>query len=61
MIKSVSEFLKGSLAELKQVIWPTKQTVIRLTLVVLSVSLLTGLIIGGLDYLFLNVVGLLVK
>ncbi|MBU1323313.1 preprotein translocase subunit SecE [Microgenomates group bacterium] len=61
MIKSVSEFLKGSLAELKQVIWPTKSTVVRLTLVVLSVSLLTGLIIGGLDYLFLNVVGLLVK
>lgn len=61
MIKSVSEFLKGSLAELKQVIWPTKATVVRLTLVVISVSLLTGLIIGGLDYLFLNVVGLLVK
>jgi|APCry4251928276_1046603.scaffolds.fasta_scaffold200132_2 preprotein translocase SecE subunit len=61
MIKSVSEFLKGSLAELKQVIWPTKSTVVRLTLVVISVSLLTGLIIGGLDYLFLNVVGLLVK
>ena len=61
MIKSVSEFLKGSLTELKQVIWPTKSTVVRLTLVVISVSLLTGLIIGGLDYLFLNVVGLLVK
>ncbi len=61
MIKSVSEFLKGSLAELKQVIWPTKSTVGRLTLVVIGVSLLTGLIIGGLDYLFLNVVGLLVK
>jgi len=61
MIKSVSEFLQGSLAELKQVIWPTKSTVVRLTLVVISVSLLTGLIIGGLDYLFLNVVGLLVK
>jgi len=61
MIKSVSEFLKGSLAELKQVIWPTKSTVVRLTIVVISVSLLTGLIIGGLDYLFLNVVGLLVK
>ena len=61
MIKSVSEFLKGSLAELKQVIWPTKSTVVKLTIVVISVSLLTGLIIGGLDYLFLNVVGLLVK
>ncbi|MDZ7587332.1 MAG: preprotein translocase subunit SecE [Patescibacteria group bacterium] len=61
MLKSLSEFLQSSLTELKQVIWPTKATVVRLTIVVISVSLLTGLIIGGLDYLFLNLVSLLIK
>ena len=60
MLKS-QNFIKESVAELKQVVWPTKQQVIRLTLVVITVSVLTGLLIGGLDYLFLNLVGFFVK
>ncbi|MFH0942584.1 MAG: preprotein translocase subunit SecE [Candidatus Beckwithbacteria bacterium] len=62
MIKSpISQFVKDSVSELKQVVWPTRKTVIRLTLVVILVSLFTGLLIGGLDYLFLNLIGLIVK
>ena len=54
-------FIKESVVELKKVVWPTKQQVVKLTLVVIVVSLLTGLYIGGLDYLFTQIMGLLVK
>jgi preprotein translocase subunit SecE len=60
MIKS-QNFIKESIAELKQVVWPTRQQVIKLTTIVLAVSVFTGLLIGGLDFIFLNLVGWLVK
>jgi preprotein translocase subunit SecE len=55
------EFISQSLAELKQVVWPTRQQVVKLTLVVLGVSVFTGALIGGLDYVFVNLVGWLIK
>jgi preprotein translocase subunit SecE len=54
-------FVKESLTELKKVVWPTKQQVIKLTLIVIFVSLATGIFIGGFDYLFTNLFGLLLK
>jgi len=54
-------FFKEVKAELKKVIWPTKNEVIRLTLVVLAVSLIMGLYIGGLDLLFTKLTDLLIK
>jgi preprotein translocase subunit SecE len=68
MVKSASEkstspqqFVKESLAELKKVVWPTKQQAVKLTLIVVGVSLITGALIGGLDYLFTQVVGWIIK
>jgi len=68
MVKSASEkstspqqFVKESIAELKKVVWPTKQQVIKLTLIVVGVSILVGAFIGGLDYLFTQMAGLMVK
>lgn len=45
-------YIKESKAELDKVVWPTKQETIRLTLVVLVVSVLVGAYIAGLDALF---------
>jgi len=53
-------FVKQSLAELKKVVWPTKKKVLRMTIIVITVSLLTGLFIGGLDYLFTQIMGLII-
>ncbi len=55
------QFINQSIAELKKVVWPTRKKVIRLTVIVLVVSLLTGLFIGGLDYLFTNLMGIIIK
>lgn len=55
------QFINQSIAELKKVVWPTKKQVVKLTAVVIGVSLATGLFIGGLDYLFTNLIGILIK
>lgn len=55
------EFIKQTQEELVKVVWPTRQEVIRLTGVVIGVSLLVGLFIGGLDYLFTTILTRVVR
>ena len=45
-------YLNESWSELKKVTWPTRETVIRLTLLVIAVSILVGLYIAVLDRFF---------
>ena len=54
-------FFRETLNELKKVIWPTKNEVIRLTGVVLIVSIIVGLYVGGLDFIFTKILALFVK
>jgi len=55
------KFINQSKQELKKVVWPTKKQVINFTSVIIGVSIITGLFIGGLDYLFTQLVGLIIK
>ncbi len=54
-------FVKEAVDELKKVVWPTRQEVMRLTLVVITVSLIVGLFLGGLDFVFVKIIGTIVK
>jgi preprotein translocase subunit SecE len=45
-------YLVESWAELKKVAWPSRETVIRLTLLVVAVSVIVGLYIFVLDRVF---------
>ena len=45
-------YFNESWSELKKVTWPTRETVIRLTLLVIAVSVAVGLYIAVLDRLF---------
>ncbi len=47
--------------ELLKVVFPSQQEVIRLTVVVIGVSVIVGAFIGGLDFLFTKIVELIVK
>ncbi len=58
---NIKSYLKGVKQELKQVTWPTKQQTQRMTLIVIISSLVVGLFIAGLDYLFTQLIGLLLK
>lgn len=45
-------FLKEVRDELTQVTWPTQQEVVRLTVLVLAISVVVGIYIGALDFIF---------
>jgi preprotein translocase subunit SecE len=56
-----ASFLRETKDELKKVVWPSKQEVIRLTFVVIIISLIVGLFLGGLDFVFVKVIETVVK
>ena len=60
-MNKVSSFLKEVQIELKKVTWPTRPQTIRLTGIVVGVSLVVGLYIGVLDYGLTKLIGLIVK
>jgi len=51
-LKKVLNFLKESKVELKKVKWPTLKETLQYTLVVIIISLVVAIYLGGLDYLF---------
>lgn len=53
-------FFKEVRDELKKVVWPSKEEVIRLTGVVILVSALVGLYLGGADFILTKLVELLI-
>lgn len=54
-------FLKQVRTELAKVVWPTREETIKLTLVVIGVSVGVGLFIGALDITFIKLTSLIVK
>ncbi len=56
-----ASFLRETQDELKKVVWPTRQEVVRLTFVVIAVSLVVGLFLGGLDFAFTKILKTVVK
>jgi preprotein translocase subunit SecE len=54
--KSRFSFVPEVIDELKKVTWPTRQELIRLSIIVLIVCLIVGLILGGVDYGFTQLV-----
>lgn len=45
--------------EFHNITWPKKETLIQLTVVVISISIVISLILGGFDYLFTNSIAIL--
>lgn len=61
MATSPITFLKETQDELKKVVWPTKDEVVRLTGVVILVSLIVGLFLGGADFVFTKLMEIFIK
>jgi len=53
-------FIRQVKDELNQVTWPTKKQTIRLTSIVIGVSVLVGVYLGALDYLFTQLMWLII-
>jgi preprotein translocase SecE subunit len=58
-MQKIIKFLKEVAVEFKNISWPKKDTLIQLTVVVISISIIISLILGGFDYLFTNSIALL--
>ena len=56
MLTGLRRYLTESWAELKKVVWPTRETVIRLTVLVVAVSFAVGVYIFVLDRIFNTIV-----
>ncbi|HYK08463.1 MAG TPA: preprotein translocase subunit SecE [Candidatus Eisenbacteria bacterium] len=54
-------FLQQVIEELRKVTWPTRQEIIRLTATVILISLIVGVFIGGLDFIFTSLLQVVVK
>ena len=54
-------YLKGAREELAKVVWPTKETTVRHTLVVIVISLAIAIFLGSIDFLFNEVLEIIIK
>lgn len=61
MVVSPVVFLKEVRAELSKVVWPTKKETVKLTAVVIGVSVVVGLFLGTVDYILTKIMELIIK
>ena len=57
----MAAFFKGVKAEFKKIIWPSSETLTKETIAVIVVSVVLGLIIAALDWLFQIGLGAILK
>jgi preprotein translocase subunit SecE len=51
LMKKITQFFKDSYAELRKVVWPTKEDVVASTKVVLISTVIMAAVLGFIDYL----------
>ena len=59
--KKVTKFLRNVVHELKRVTWPSRKALLTYTVVVLVTIAIFGVLLGLYDFIFLQLVELLVK
>jgi len=59
--RKVAKFLRNVVHELKRVTWPSRKALLTYTIVVLVTIVIFGVLLGLYDFIFLQLVELLVK
>lgn len=54
-------FVQQTYDELKRVVWPTREQLLRLTFIVIAISVVVGLYIGGIDFVLTKLTQELIK
>ena len=57
----ISDFLNGIKAEFKKIVWPNKDDIVKQTIAVISSSIVLGIIISILDFIFKILLNLVIK
>lgn len=60
-MSSVLDFISEVKVELSKVVWPSPNQTIRLTVIVIIVTVIVGFFVGGLDYLLTKSLEVLLK
>ena len=55
------QFFREVISELKKVTWPSRDETMKLTAVVIALSIIVGIFIGGLDALLVQVQKFIIK
>ena len=55
------KYLRDTRAELSKVTWPTREEGMRLTGIVVAATIVSGIALFGIDYLFGSLIGLLIS
>ncbi len=59
--RNIAKFLRDTRGEAKKMIWPTPRTVFKNTGVVLVTIVVIGLFVVGLDFVFVNLLSLIMS
>ncbi len=54
-------YIQETVSELKKVQWPSREATFKLTAIVIAISILVAAYVGGLDFLFTNILTFLVN
>jgi len=57
---AIVRYYRETVGELKKVVWPTREEALRLTWIVLAVITVMGAILGTADYLFTQLIRVIV-
>lgn len=57
--KGLARWWRETIGELRKVVWPTPKEAWQLTKIVLLVMLAMGIVLGGLDFVFTKLIGLI--
>lgn len=52
MVNKITQFVKEAKVELEKVNWPSKKQTINYTLIVIGISIVLAIFLGGLDFIF---------
>lgn len=58
-MRKVIRFLQEVRTEFGNISWPKKESLIQLTFVVISISIIISLILGGFDFIFTQAIALI--
>ncbi|MCL4367522.1 preprotein translocase subunit SecE [Patescibacteria group bacterium] len=60
-MKAILDFLSEVKVELAKVVWPSRDTTIKLTVIVILVTVTVGFFIGGVDYLLTQILSAVIN
>jgi preprotein translocase subunit SecE len=61
IIERMKEYFIDTRGELRKVTWPTRKQATNLTLIVLAVTVAMALFLGGVDWVFANLIALILS